>query len=134
MGRAKALVELETDKITVEVPIHPVGVAIGVKDGGGILEMIHRTLEIRCLPTAIPASIDVDVTALKVGQSIHISELKAPEGCTFKFTADYVVAFVAVPEARAAALARSRPLSSSGCSASSSRPTRCSRASTRSIT
>lgn len=65
-----------TEKVTVEVPVHAVGIALGVKDGGGILEMITRTLEIRCLPTAIPASIDVDVTALNVGQSLHVSDVK----------------------------------------------------------
>jgi large subunit ribosomal protein L25 len=66
-----------TEMVTVEVPVHAVGVSIGVKDSGGILEMINRTVEIRCLPTSIPAAIDLDVTALMVGQSLHVSDIKA---------------------------------------------------------
>lgn len=66
-----------TEMVTVEVPVHAVGLSIGVKDSGGILEMIHRTIEIRCLPTAIPSSIDVDVTGLLVGQSLHVRDVKA---------------------------------------------------------
>ncbi|MEQ1833599.1 MAG: 50S ribosomal protein L25, partial [Candidatus Eisenbacteria bacterium] len=61
-----------TETIEVEVPVHFVGVPVGVKDGGGILEHLVRTLEVRCLPTAIPASIDVDVTALNVGENMHV--------------------------------------------------------------
>ena len=42
--------------------------------------------------------IEVDITNLKIGQSIHVSQLTPPEGCKFKFSTDYVVAFLAVPE------------------------------------
>ena len=42
--------------------MHLIGLPIGVKDGGGILEHITREIEVRCLPTAIPPAIDVDVT------------------------------------------------------------------------
>ncbi len=68
-----------TETIEVEVVVHAVGLADGVKNGGGVLELITRQLEVRCLPTAIPASIDVDVTALGIGASIHVGDLK-PEG------------------------------------------------------
>ncbi len=68
-----------TETIEVEVPVHAIGIADGVKNGGGVLELITRQLEVRCLPTAIPASIDVDVTALGIGGSIHVGEL-TPEG------------------------------------------------------
>ena len=57
------------------MPIHLTGIAVGVKDGGGILEPITRELEVRCLPTAIPQSIDVDVSALNIGDSIHVRDL-----------------------------------------------------------
>jgi large subunit ribosomal protein L25 len=70
-----------TETIEVEVPVHAVGLAVGVKDNGGILEVITRQLEVRCLPTAIPASIDVDVTALNIGESLHVSDIKV-EGFT----------------------------------------------------
>jgi large subunit ribosomal protein L25 len=70
-----------TETIEVEVPVHPIGLAVGVKDGGGILEVITRHLTVRCLPTAIPASIDMDVTALNIGESLHVSNV-VPAGYT----------------------------------------------------
>jgi len=64
-----------TEKIEVEVAVHLVGLPIGVKDSGGILEHITRHIRMRCLPTAIPASVDVDVSALNIGDSVHVSDL-----------------------------------------------------------
>lgn len=64
-----------TETIEVEVATHLVGLPVGVKDGGGILEHIMREVEVRCLPTAIPAAIDVDVSALNIGDSVHVRDL-----------------------------------------------------------
>ena len=64
-----------TEDVEVEVSVHLVGVPTGVKDGGGILEHITRTVEIRCLPTAIPPAIDVDVAHLNIGDSVHVRDL-----------------------------------------------------------
>jgi len=55
-----------TERIEVEVAIQLTGLAVGVKDAGGILEQILRTIAVRCLPTAIPSSIELDVSHLKV--------------------------------------------------------------------
>ncbi len=85
-----------TETIEVEVPIHLVGLPVGVKDGGGILEPILRTVTVSCLPTAIPASIDVDVTALNIGDSVHVSALVAV-GVTIVTEADVTVATVVPP-------------------------------------
>ena len=85
-----------TETIEVRVPVNLVGLAIGVKDGGGILEMILRDLEVRCLPTAIPAAIDVDVSALNIGDSIHVRELSIPE-VTILSDADATVVTVVPP-------------------------------------
>ncbi len=68
-----------SQKLSVSVPLHYVGKSEGVKEGG-ILEAIRRELEVKCLPTAIPEFIEVDVTALKIGQSIHVNEVKFPVG------------------------------------------------------
>ncbi len=68
-----------TEAIEVEVPIRLVGLPLGVKDGGGILEPILRELKVRCLPTAIPPAIEVDVTALNIGDSVHVSEITLGE-------------------------------------------------------
>jgi large subunit ribosomal protein L25 len=85
-----------TERITVEVPVVLVGVPTGVKDGGGILETLLREVEVECLPTDIPAHIDVDVSALGIGDSIHVSDLKAGR-VTIKTEADRTVATVVPP-------------------------------------
>jgi len=58
------------------VAIHLIGLPVGVKDAGGILEQILRTVEVRCLPTAIPSALDIDVSHLGIGDSVHVSDLK----------------------------------------------------------
>jgi large subunit ribosomal protein L25 len=61
-------------KITVSIPIHLVGVAAGVADGG-ILQPSIRELEIECLPGDIPGRVEVDVSNLKIGDAIHIRDI-----------------------------------------------------------
>lgn len=68
-----------TERIEVEVAVHLAGLPIGVKDSGGILEQILRTVEVRCLPTAIPSALEVDVSHLGIGDSIHVSDLQAQD-------------------------------------------------------
>ena len=65
------------EKVRVEVKLKLIGTAKGVKDGG-LLEIVKHTVEIECLPALIPAHIDVDVTALTIGHSIHLSEIQLP--------------------------------------------------------
>jgi large subunit ribosomal protein L25 len=85
-----------TEMITVEVPVVLVGIPTGVKDGGGILEHLLREVEVRCLPTEIPAHLDVDVSALGIGQSVHVSDLIA-DRATIQTEADRTVATVVPP-------------------------------------
>lgn len=74
------LLEIDvTKKISVTVPLAFTGKALGVAEGG-VLNLIERQIEVKCLPTQIPGHIDVDVTALKIGDSIHLEEVKLPEG------------------------------------------------------
>lgn len=61
--------------LRIEVPINLIGKAEGTKLGG-ILEQISRSIEIECLPGDIPKRIDVDVSHLKIGDSIHVKDLK----------------------------------------------------------
>jgi large subunit ribosomal protein L25 len=82
-----------TAKITVRVPLHFVGKAAGVVRGG-ILQPIVREVEVECLPLDIPEYFDVDVSALDIGDSVHIEELKVPEGVTI--VAETNLALVAV--------------------------------------
>jgi large subunit ribosomal protein L25 len=67
-----------TEKVTVEVNVHLVGLADGVKNGGGILEHITRMIEIECLPTQIPQHLEADVSALGIGDSVHVRDLTVP--------------------------------------------------------
>jgi large subunit ribosomal protein L25 len=85
-----------TEAIEVEVPIKLVGLPVGVKDGGGILEPILRDLKVRCLPTAIPSSIEVDVTALDIGDSVHVSVITLKDA-TILTDPDVTVATVVPP-------------------------------------
>ena len=85
-----------TETIEVRVPVRLTGTAVGVKDSGGILETILRDLEVRCLPTAIPTAIDVDVSALNIGDSVHVRDLSIPD-VTILSDADATVATVVPP-------------------------------------
>jgi large subunit ribosomal protein L25 len=63
-----------TKKLTLEVPVHLVGTPLGVADGG-ILQHALRELQIECLPSAIPGKIEVDVSHLKIGDSVHVADV-----------------------------------------------------------
>ena len=102
------------EKIEANVPLEPLGVATGVKNFGGLLEQNLRSLTIECLPRDLPDKITVDVSALNIGDAIHVRDVKPPQGVTVKVQADLtafsVVAPVAeeepvTPEAEAAAAA-----------------------------
>jgi large subunit ribosomal protein L25 len=67
-----------TEKVTIEVNVHLTGVPDGVKNGGGVLEHIARTIEIEVLPTQIPGAIEADVSHLEIGDSIHVRDLVVP--------------------------------------------------------
>jgi large subunit ribosomal protein L25 len=70
----------ENEKVTVQVPVETVGEAEGVKTEGGVLEHVLFKLKVRALPKDLPEIITVDVSHLKIGQAIHLGEIKAPEG------------------------------------------------------
>jgi len=65
-----------TKKVTVKVPVQLTGLADGVKNQGGILQHILREIEVECLPTDIPAKIEIDVSPLRIGDSIHVRDIK----------------------------------------------------------
>jgi large subunit ribosomal protein L25 len=67
-----------TEKVTIEVAVHLIGIPDGVKNGGGVLEHISRTVEIEVLPTQIPGAIEADVAHLGIGDSIHVRDLVIP--------------------------------------------------------
>lgn len=86
-----------TEEITASVSIEPVGEADGVKNFGGLLEQSIRSIEVRCLPQNLPELIQVDVSALKIGDSIHVRDLKLPAGVSATDDPDLTVFIVAEP-------------------------------------
>jgi len=82
-------------KLTIDVSLRFVGKAVGVDDGGE-LQHIKREVKVSCLPSDLPDHIDVDVTALKIGDSLKVKEIKVPEGVTILDSPDAAVAAVAV--------------------------------------
>ena len=85
--------------ITVQVAVHPVGEAIGVKDTKGILNLVLHELNVSCLPTAIPDRIDADVTNLAIGDVLTIADLRPPEGVRILNDPGQAVATVSPPMA-----------------------------------
>ena len=83
--------------MTAEATIETVGEAVGVTTGGGVMEVILRTLDIECLPGDLPESITVDVSALQIGDSVHVRDLKLPKGVTVLNDEDLTVVSVAAP-------------------------------------
>ena len=68
-----------TEKIHVAVPVRLIGSPAGVVLGG-VLDQQMREVELLCLPNAIPDDIEVDVTELELGDSLHVSDLTVPFG------------------------------------------------------
>lgn len=83
--------------VDVDVPLHPVGKAVGVTKGG-VLRVVHRTVPVRCLPDRIPAKLDADVTHLELGQHVSTQDLKLPEGVIVRLLPEQTLIAVVAPE------------------------------------
>jgi large subunit ribosomal protein L25 len=70
----------ENEELHVEVPVFERGEPAGVKNSGGILDHMLRTLKVACLPKDLPAEIVVDVSALELGAILHVREIPLPAG------------------------------------------------------
>jgi large subunit ribosomal protein L25 len=84
-----------TEEINASVTIESVGEADGVKNFGGLLEQSIRSLNVRCLPQNLPEILTVDVSALKVGDSIHVRDISLPDGVTVEDSGDLTVFLIA---------------------------------------
>ena len=84
--------------LSVDVDIELTGKAAGIIDGGLLTQML-RSVEVICLPSQIPAKLVADVTPLGLGDSLHLSDIKLPEGVKFSAHNDEAVALVVEPEA-----------------------------------
>jgi len=89
------------EKILVMVPVQTIGTSVGEKEGGQ-LQVVRHELEVSCLPTAIPKVIEIDVTALNIGDVVHIEDIPIPEDVELlhdvNFTVLTVVAIMAEEE------------------------------------
>jgi large subunit ribosomal protein L25 len=87
----------QDEVIQADVPLEPVGTANGVKNMGGLLEQNLRTLAIECLPRDLPDLIRVDVSALNIGDSIHVREIRLPSGVSTRIQPDLTAFSVLAP-------------------------------------
>lgn len=72
--------EIHADEaIRLEIPVHLVGTPDGVRNQGGTLDQVLRTVEIEVLPADIPERVELDTTALVIGRSLHVSDLNIPK-------------------------------------------------------
>lgn len=70
----------ENQKVSINVPVETTGEAVGVKTGGGVLEHVLFRVRVRALPQDLPEFIQVDVSSLEVGQTLHISDIEIAPG------------------------------------------------------
>lgn len=86
-----------TRALTVDIPLVFEGVPEGVKVGGGILNIIRRSVQIRALPNSLPESIKVDITGVKVGENVHVSDLPLSEDWKLVDSASFTILSVNEP-------------------------------------
>lgn len=94
-------------EIEVSMPINFVGDAVGVTDEGGTLDTVMTEIQLKCPPDAIPQSLDVDVSELKIGDALHVGEIKLPKGTSVTVEPSLLVVSVLAPRTVAAVEAAS---------------------------
>jgi large subunit ribosomal protein L25 len=87
------------EKMTVRVPLRLVGTPVGVRLGGGIIDHTLRELTISVDPSNIPNHIDVDVSNLNLGESIHVAQVPVPAGVEVEDEPNAAVVVIATPRA-----------------------------------
>jgi large subunit ribosomal protein L25 len=92
-----------TERLKVSVAVLLTGLAIGVKRDGGILQTGLRTVELECLPDQIPSHIEIDVTALEVNHSLHVSDIHVEAGVKMLTDLHDVLATIHLPAKAVAA-------------------------------
>ncbi len=86
------------EKVKLKIPVHLVGNPDGVRNAGGVLDQVTREVEIDVLPENIPDRVELDVTALKIGDSLHVRDLNIPQAKILT-DADLTIATVVPPRA-----------------------------------
>src|SRR5262245_7488690 len=86
------------EKVKLRVPVHLTGTPEGVRNAGGVLDQVTREVEIEVMPEHIPSRVELDVTALTIGHSLHVRDLLIPNA-TILTLADLTIATVVRPRA-----------------------------------
>jgi len=92
------------EKLRLEIQVHLTGIPEGVRNQGGTLDQVLRTVEIEVLPADIPERVELDVTALTIGRSVHVSDLVIPNAEVLT-DAELTVATVTAPRVEEEAVA-----------------------------
>jgi large subunit ribosomal protein L25 len=96
-------------KIAVKVPVVLHGEPKGVKTQGGVLEFLHKEIEVECLPTSIPEHVDIEVGHLELGQALYVRDLAANAGWSALSDADLMLVHVVNVKAAAEPAADATP-------------------------
>jgi len=110
------LMEVAMDeKVKVQISVHLTGNAIGVKEGGILQYGLHQ-VEVECLPQQIPSHIDVNITEVKVNESLHVRDIQAPEGVKILNDPDSTIVTIQPPvsEAKLEAMLAAAPTAEAG--------------------
>lgn len=86
------------EKVKLKIPVHLIGTPDGVRNAGGVLDQVTREVEIEVLPEHIPDRVELDVTVLTIGRSVHVRDLVIPNA-TILTHADLTIATVVPPRA-----------------------------------
>ncbi|MBN2453000.1 MAG: 50S ribosomal protein L25 [Candidatus Omnitrophica bacterium] len=87
-----------TEMLKVNVPLSSKGEPVGVKMDGGVLEHIMWEIEVECLPTDIPEKLEVDVSGLKIGESLHVKDIAVPSGVKIINDPELIIMSVKAPK------------------------------------
>lgn len=85
------------EELEVDVPIRLEGVPLGVREEGGVLDHVIHDLAVKCLPSRIPGVLTLDVSALEIGDALHVRDIQLPEGVTSMIDGERTVCGVAAP-------------------------------------
>lgn len=89
------------EPVTISIPVETTGEPVGVRTGGGVLEHVVFKIRVRALPKDLPEFIAIDVAHLEVGKSVHLGEIKAPEGVELLGDKSLSIVAVALPKTEA---------------------------------
>jgi len=87
------------ETVYVSVPVHVRGTPVGVSLSGGIVDQVLREVDLECLPRAIPEELVLDISALEIGDSLHVRDIALPGGVTLRTDGNLSVVSVMAPSA-----------------------------------